>query len=536
MKHPLLILFVMFLLNASAQNVYFPIGSDGYYEALRASFSNFRNPKLDRQLNQFHQSLYSRNDSIVLLEATAEENQQKIRFQKPLLKCFYKDGTNFYKLEKEDEYVLIINPIINASSGMDDTGMVWQNTRGVEIKGNIGGMARGIGFYSELTDNQAVLPSDYRYFTDSLNFVPNELFYKKYKNKGGVDYFRARAYITFNAVKNYLRFQFGHDKHKIGNGYRSMILSDFAPQYLFLKINTEVGRFHYQNLFTQFSDNGPIMSNVLFGKKYGAFHRLSFDVRHNINIGLNEMVIFDRIDSTQMNQFDFNYLNPVIFYRSVESNLGSRDNSLMALDAQWKIRGKYSIYGQFVLDEFNLKFIKTQPNWWANKYAYQLGVLAMDLARIKRLDVRLEYNRSRPYTYSHMRSTQSLSHFNQALAHPLGSNFSEGIVDVKYQIKNRLNFNLTGVFAKMGRDSFLNGSNYGANILRSYDTRVTDFDSKIFMGKLVNFRSINFSVSYALRPNINMDVRVNHRQYNSQSNYFFTLGFRMNAAMKAFDY
>ena len=449
----------------------------------------------------------------------------------------YKYQSAFYCI-KEKDYLLVINPVLNFTAGEEknQVNKLYQNTRGAEIWGNIGGHKKGVGFYSLFTENQTMLPSYYRFFHDSLNHVPNELFFKKFKKAGAVDFFQARAYFTFNAINNYIKFQFGHDKHKIGNGYRSLILNDFAPQYLFFKINTDIKRFHYQNLFTQFNDNGLILGNTLFGKKYGAFHRLSFDVRKNISIGLNEMVIFDRIDSTQKNQFDLNYLNPVIFYRAVESNLGSRDNSLMALDFEWKIKHQYIIYGQFLLDEFNLRFIKEQPNWWANKYGYQIGARSFNLLNIKNLDLLIEYNRMRPYTYSHYRTTQSYSHFNQALAHPLGANFSETILETRYQVSERWNIQATFINAITGRDSFLNGRNYGGNILIDYRNRATEFDSKMFMGQKTKMKIMELNISYKLKHNLLIDARINYRQINESNQLFYTLGIRINNCLRPFNY
>lgn len=538
MRRIILFLFLCAAAVLKAQNVYHPTDNWQAYDAYRQQYLGyFRYTSFDPALNQFTQRLYFQPDtSMQLDEIQVCSGNTSSTFKKPLLKHFYKDQYNFYSIEKKDQYAFIINPVFHFESGKDDSGMLYQNKRGAEIKGNIGGLTRGIGFYSLFTENQSMLPYPYRYFTDSFNFVPNELFYKPFKKQGAVDYFQARAYITFNAVKNYVKFQFGHDKHKIGNGYRSLILSDFAPQYLFLKINTDVGRFHYQNLFTQFSDNGPILSNVLYGKKYGAFHRLSYNVLPHFVIGLNEMVLFDRIDSTQMNQFDLNYLNPVIFYRSVESNLGSRDNSLMALDLSYTYRLKYQVYGQLVLDEFNLKFLKTQPNWWGNKYAWQLGARLLDVLHVKNLDVMAEFNRSRPFTYSHMRPTQSYSHFNQPLAHPLGANFSELIGNVKYRLKSRLFIDATITYAKRGVDSSLNGRNYGSNILRPYTTRFSDDNVTMYVGKVQEMMTANLTLSYMLKHNIFADLRLNYRKVTDSDNLFLTVGLRMNCSTKAFDY
>lgn len=517
-------------LNLSAQQVYYPVESWQSYEAYRTIFRGFGSSFGDPQTNRFGRILYTDTSKNTIDEI------QVAATDKPLFKHFYKQKDAFFKVQEYGKYVLIVNPVLHFNGGKDDSSTLYRNTRGIELAGNIGGIDKGIGFYSLLTENQEMYPHPYRYFTDSLNHVPNEFFYKFFKKDGAVDYFQARGYITFNAAKNYVKFQFGHDKHKIGNGYRSLILSDFAPQYLFLKINTDIKRFHYQNLITQFTDNGPILSNILYGKKYAAMHRLSFDITPRINIGINEMVIFDRMDSTQSNQFDFNYLNPVIFYRSIESNLGSRDNSLMALDLHWRIRNKYAVYGQFLLDEFNLKFLKNEPNWWANKYGYQIGIRAFDLLKVQNLDVLMEYNRMRPYAYSHKRPTQSYSHFNQALAHPLGANFSEGILDVKYKLKNKWFLNTTLIYAITGTDSFLNGRNYGNNILRSYDTRTTEYDSKMFMGNKRSLMVYNLQLSYMLRYNLFLDTRVNYRKYGDAQNLFFSLGIRLNAESRRLDY
>ncbi len=558
----LIVLLASFHFGAIGQDVYYPVGSLGEYETRRARLTN---PHFDSLFsNDLHKRIFVLKDTSGAYKANkglepeyqileqfaasydelgylatdnlqAQRRNKRYSHSKP--STFYNYYGAFYAQKKKD-YLFEVNPVLNFTGGKETASnlTLYQNTRGAEIWGNIGGLEKGLGFYTLFTENQAQLPTPYRYFTDSLNFVPNEFFFKPFKKQGAVDYFQARAYVTFNALKDIIKFQFGHDKHKIGNGYRSLILGDFAPQYLFFKINTDVGRLHYQNLFTQFTDNGPILSNVLYGKKYGAFHRLSFDITKNLNIGVNEMVIFDRLDSTQANQFDFNYLNPVIFYRSIESNLGSRDNSLMALDLNWKIPGGFLLYGQFLLDEFNLNQIKSNPHWWANKYAYQIGARAFDLLGVKRLDMLLEYNRCRPYTYSHKRPTQSYSHFNQPLAHPLGSNFSELVVEVKYKPSYKWFVNATLVYAKTGRDSSLNGRNYGGNILRSYDSRATEFNSVMFMGKAQDLLIGELMISFMARHNLFIDARMNYRSFGNSSNVFYTLGLRLNSAARKFDY
>ncbi len=528
-----------------AQSVYYPSDSYGALcvlkEQIKANdFSimplQFGIKVTDSSKNVLLPTFSNTDNRFLLTDNLFYKNYKKDTTGKRKEYLFYQYKGHFWA-SKNSDYCIKINPVLYLGMGKQSiaTQNTFQNTRGIEIAGNIGGTKKGVGFYTYFTDNQIILPQQYQYMPDSLNFVPGELFFKPFKNKGAEDYFQARGYITFNAVNNHIKFQFGHDKNKIGNGYRSLILSDFAPQYLFFKINTHIGKFNYQNLFTQFTDNGKILGNTLFGKKYGAFHRLSFDVLPNLNIGLNEMVIFDRMDSTQSNQFELNYLNPVIFYRSVESNLGSRDNSLLAADLNYILKKKYFFYGQLLLDELSFRILKTNRYWWGNKYGYQLGVRAINLFKIP-LDIQLEHNMVRPYTYSHYRTTQSYSHFNQALAHPLGANFSENLISIQYCYKNKWFIDGHFIYAKMGIDSSLQGANYGNNILRDYNTRAVSNDAFLYIGKKTTLLNTGITLSYMPMHQIFIDIGFNYRKFNNTQNTVISAALRYNFSRKKFDY
>src|SRR6185369_7292398 len=111
--------------------------------------------------------------------------------------------------------------------------------------------------------------------------------------------------------------------------------------------------------------------------------------------------------------FEFGYLNPIIFYRSIELSNGSFDNSLAGLDAKVNVAKSFQFYGQFCLDEFLLSEIKKNRGWWANKWGIQIGAKYVDAFGIKNLDLQLEHNRVRPFTYSHTDSVANYTHYNQ---------------------------------------------------------------------------------------------------------------------------
>ena len=75
---------------------------------------------------------------------------------------------------------------------------------------------------------------------NTFRAVPGQGFYKTFKTTG-VDYLDGRGGVTFNIAK-FVDFQFGYDKQFMGNGYRSLYLSDYANNYLFLNLNLRVWR------------------------------------------------------------------------------------------------------------------------------------------------------------------------------------------------------------------------------------------------------------------------------------------------------
>ena len=172
----------------------------------------------------------------------------------------------------------------------------------------------------------------------------------------------------------------------------------------------------------------PRAGDRLIGKKYAVIHHLDVNIAKWLNVGLFESIVFGRKD-----HFDFSYLNPVIFYRSIEQQNGSDDNALAGMDLKANVAKRFQFYGQLLLDEFKLSEIKNNRGWWANKFGMQMGVKYIDALGIKNLDLQLEHNRVRPFTYSHRDSVANYTHYNQPLAHPLMENFKEVIAILRYQ-------------------------------------------------------------------------------------------------------
>ena len=451
--------------------------------------------------------------------------------KKLLFKNFYKTKANFLEVNNKDLF-LAVNPVLQLHQAIEPGygENIFLNSRGVSVRGLIG---KKVGFSSYITDHQERGPRFFQEQVNTYRAVPGNGFYKTFK-KTGVDYFDARGYITFNAAK-FIDFQIGYDKNFIGNGYRSLFLSDWGNSYLFAKINTKVWKFNYQNIFMELMPQFTKTGDTLLDRKYAAIHHLSMNVTKWLNIGLFEGIIFGR-----KNRFDFQYLNPVIFYRHIEGTIGSPDNVVLGFDYKANIAHRLQFYGQFLLDEFILTEFKNHPDSWVNKYSYQLGGKYVDAFGVKNLDLQGEVNRARPFTYSHYSDVSNYTHYNQPLAHPLGANFQEFIGIAHYQPAPKWTIDARAIYYYKGLDS--SGRNFGGNIFENYNTRVGDLG--YFVGRGAKAKCFNGTalVSYELKQNLFLDASFQYRTYKidnqpAQNNTtLVTAGIRLNMFKRVYDF
>ncbi len=466
-------------------------------------------------------------------------NGQKESFnsKKPFLDAFYKHKANFYEVNTKD-FFLVGDPVIQETQSYqyNNNERVFLNSKGLTLRGLI---ANKLGFSAYLTDNQERGPD---YFQDRVTAsgypaVPGTGYYKPFK-KTAFDYFDNRASIYFNALK-YFDFQFGYDKNFIGNGYRSLFLSDYAAPYLFLKFNLRIWKLNYQNIYMELI-NQHQLGDYLYPKKYAVVHHLSVNAAQWLNIGLYENVVFTRAD-----HFDFSYLNPVIFLVSAQQQNGSPDKTTVGFDFKANVGHATQFYGQLLINEFILsQVVHYARGYWANKQGLQFGMKYIDAFNLKNLDLQIETNIVRPFTYSHNDSVGSFSHYNQPLAHPLGANFDEFILLVHYQPANKWNLEGKMIYYRQGIDSPGTNANFGSNIFKDYTTRSAgDYGYKIGSGLLTTCINVSGLISYEVKENLYIDASATYRNYMIHDAFntvngsaTFTLGIRMNVFRRQYDY
>jgi len=454
------------------------------------------------------------------------------RSRRPLLKHFYRTPANFFEID-EPHFHFRLNPVLHLRYGPTpgEAQPFFLNQRGVEARA---GVDDRVYIYFQLLESQAQFPDYVDEWVQTYRALPGNGLYKNYNSdvfniKGGYDYLNSQGYVAFNLTPH-LGVQWGYGRNFIGNGYRSLLLSDFSNNYLYLKLNWQVGRFHYQNLFGELkalSANGLPGDQVL-PRKYLAAHHLSIDLTPRMNIGFFEAIVYHR-----NNQLELSYLNPIILYRSAELGLGSPDNVLIGIDGRWDVFRRVQLYGQLMLDEFVFKELFVERRgWWANKFGIQAGAKYFDVFGVDHLDLQAEFNAVRPYTYTHRDSSSSYSHYSQPLAHPLGANFAELMFRAQYRPAPRWFLDARAFLMVQGEEA--PGQNFGANVLLPHTTRVADYGVNWFQGVRSETVLGVLDVGYQLRHNFWIEAQALLREKTSDdggrnaSTRVFNVGIRWN--------
>jgi len=393
----------------------------------------------------------------------------------------------------EDDIRLTLDPLVNFQGGIESVAnkTTYINTRGFILRGKIG---EHVSFESTLQENQASLPPYLDIFAHRYHIIPGSGRLHGYTGGKVFDYSMSTGYIDYTPNKHF-NFQLGNGKNFIGEGYRSLFLSDESFAYPYLRITTTFWHIKYTNLYTQFQDLSKYQVDTnYFRKKFSTMHILSWDVTKNFNFTFFESIVWSGKDSLARRGFEVSYLDPIILYRPVEFGLGSPDNELMGFMGSYRLN-RTTIYGQVMLDEFRLSDVLKGNGMWANKQAFQIGIKSLEPFNINGLFVQTEYNKARPYTYSHFDILSNWGNYNQPLAHPLGANFKEGLVHIRYQ-QGRWIGDLTFISALYGLD--INNKNYGKDIFKSNDSYVQYYNNITGQGLRTTLTYSNIECRYIL--------------------------------------
>ncbi len=504
-------------------NYEFGVQTDRQLNALSSFTHTGFKPYLESKINF---------DSLTIADST--------HFNHPQYKKWFsrKVKTESLLIIDSGEFHLSADPLMEFNFGLDfanGSKKSYTNTRGFLIQADLG---KNVSLMSSFLENQSFLPSYLDTFVKNYQVVPGNGRIKPFK-KTGYDYAMVSGYVSWSPIKE-LNFQAGHDKNFIGDGYRSLLLSDNAFNYPFFKSTSSFfnNRIQLVNLYTQLSSLERIPQSTtpeaLFKPKAGTFHYLSIIPFKRLTLGFFEGIIWQRWDSTGSKPFNWNFVNPVIFANTLIYGLNGKNNSLIGLNIKFKILKNLISYSQFFYDN-------------KDKYGYQAGLKYFDILSIKNLNCTIEYNRVTPYSYSHKNPLQNYSHYNQPLAHPAGAYFNEIFCFANYlwkdffvQIKtNFILFSKDSGNLNLGHDIFISNE-YPSTQPVSASSNKEPYPNQ------TEIQFLDFKIGYLFNRNTNLNffVGLTNRIENNSPGVFpaqfktqlFYFGIRTSISNRYFDF
>ena len=478
---------VLFLLvcSAKAQLMYQPYSYQFYQKLDNSVYSP--NSHLHTSLKPYligdSSSVRPLYDSLLMLKAdqTGKSWLYRKLFRQHLIEVNDKEYT-FYA-----DYL----PDLQIGREFKDSKTVWMNTRGYQLGGTIGSK---FFFYTSGYENQGKFAGYETDYINSVGMIPGQAFDKSY-GKDTKDWSQTTALIGYTPSKS-ISIELGQDKTFIGDGYRSVLLSDYAAAYPLLRFKADLGsRVQYMAMWTYMEDQYAMQFNSFTNnrRKWGAFHYIDWNITNRVSIGFfNALIAEEANDLGQYHGFDPNYVNPIFFVSSLGASKPAPDHTLFGFNGSYKVLNKTTIYGQFLYDQGS-------PAGGSSTYAWQVGFRGSDLFQVSKLNYLFEYNTSKPGTYASQYPIVNYTQFSESLADPLGSDFKEAVGIVNYSV---------GKFDLQGQ---LNYAKYAASVTKlsgGTNASLSPFISSTGQAITSTLKYAEGTVSYILNPKYNLRLEV----------------------------
>jgi hypothetical protein len=429
---------------------------------------------------------------------------------------------------KEKDYTFYGDYLPDLTLGRDFTATnkayqnTYLNTRGYQLSATIGDK---FYFYTSGYENQGTFPLYYSTAIDKIDLVPGQAYSREFTTP---DWSYATSILSYTPIKQ-LNITLGVDKTFIGDGYRSVLLSDYTTSYPLLRLTANLGKVQYMMMWAyledlevaQFDDTGNNR------RKWGMFHYLDWNVTNRLSLGFFNALIAEEADDVgNYHGFDANYVNPIFLSSSLGPS-AQPDNALVGFTGKYKILDKTAIYGQLLFDRFKAGDFFSTSNT-DNTGSVQLGIRGADLFKVKGFNYLFEYNAVKPYTYSSGQVITNYSEYSAPLGDPLGANFREFVGILNYSV-GRLDFSGQINYAEYGLDP-TSDTDYGGDLTKAIPP--TAGTTTIGQGLSTKLYYAEGKVAFIINPKYNLRFELGalyRDQVNTQGNLkttWLTFGLR----------
>ena len=425
----------------------------------------------------------------------------------------------------QDDIQITADPLFNFTLGPTNNDLdyrYYNNVRGFRITGDLSG---NFSFETRFYENQFFYPlylqekssqrANPQMGVDGIAYGIGRA--KRFKDYGH-DASLANGYLSFSPISE-INFQIGHGRHFFGDGYRSLLISDYAPDYPY--ISGQYFLFDKKILYKHVTswmknlERIPAASTpeALFIPKSTSFNQLSYCPNNRFTISLFEGGVYQSFnDQNGVISPDLSFFLPIMGTKAIDAD--TTNNIIYGFNWSFLFFDNLKIYNQIALKSFNFS------------NGFQLGIKWFNPLKISNSFLNIEWNMapSGLYSMSQGQVNQSYSHLGHELAHPLGSGFQELLIRGQFCYKNtflRFNYNYA---------NFITGFS-GNEIFEPLENLLFSISSEN------NRWFLTTNVGIMLNKATNMEISIGHitRIYNSLAENYIFLSWRTNLKNDYFD-
>lgn len=343
---------------------------------------------------------------------------------------------------KAKDAFITISPVLNFAMGRDlaDTvkSNLFQNTRGVFVEGDL---FKKFSFATLFHENQARYTRYQNELYNSLGeFYPNATGYsqqnavvpggartKPFKTSG-LDFGFATGYFAYTPIQS-LKIIAGNNRQFIGDGHRSLLLSDNSPNAPYFRIDYRPLRIFSMTYFRSKFLNllrRPASSSAesYYEPKGYSVNYFTFNPSKKMSVSLFEGAIWNRGDSIQSRPAHWLFYNPVPFVSGLVLRNKNEVSSIYGLNFAYQPHHFHRIYGQFAIGDFDAK-----------KLGAQIGYRGYNYFGLKDFMLQVEYNWTTSDLYLSKNPRLSYSNNNVLIGHILGGGMQEVLLRTNYEWK-----------------------------------------------------------------------------------------------------
>lgn len=310
-----------------------------------------------------------------------------------------------------------------------------------------------------------------------------------------------------------LRFTFGRTFRTYGPYDKDRLLvSANSPAFdqVSLEFRHDWFRFHF---WTAQLDHFTDPEDSLWINRFYSSHRLTLKPHRRLEIGISESILYGRKGGS----FDFQYMNPFLFFYGEQFNTRNDENIYFGLDLTWFAHPGLILFGELLLDDFQIDFV-TEPH----QIGFNLGISELGLLLSDRLQLVMDYTHIRNTVYGQNKFYNVYAHHGVVIGSSLGTDADRLRATAIAHLNPCLRISLAGEYSRKGEGRYDDPQEHGVEKGEKFPSGRVETTQTAFLKLELNRQSVlqaELTAGYR-------DIR-NWKNYNiDRDTYFINFNLR----------